>query len=86
MQYAVYLHPRQAQGASVASVYVTWREGRKREQRKQVGATPDSPSTFQEQLFPQPIHPMQTLGDFRVNALEQRMCNFQTCLCALSCF
>lgn len=45
MQYAVYLHARQAQGASVASVYVTGRLGEKREQRKQVRATPDSPST-----------------------------------------
>lgn len=45
MQYAVYLHAWQTQGASVVSVFVTRREGKKRgEQRKQVRVTPDSPS------------------------------------------
>lgn len=45
MQYAVYLHAWRTQGASVASVCVTRREGKKRgEQRKQARVTPDSPS------------------------------------------
>lgn len=52
MQYAVYLHAWWTQGASVASVYVTRREGKKKEQRKQARVTPDSPSTCQSNYFP----------------------------------
>lgn len=48
MQYAVYLHAWWTQGASVVSVCVTRREGKKRgEQRKQARVTHDSPSASQ---------------------------------------
>lgn len=52
MQYAVYLHARRTQGASVASVCVTRREGKKREQRKQACVTPDSPSASRSNYSP----------------------------------
>lgn len=53
MQYAVYLYTWQTQGASVASVCVTRREGKTREeQRKQARVTPDSPSASQGNYSP----------------------------------
>ena len=53
MQYAVYLHAWGTQGASVASVCVTRRDGRKRgEQRKQARVTTDSPSASRGNYSP----------------------------------
>lgn len=53
MQYAVYLRAWRTQGASVASVCVTRREGKKRgEQRKQARVTPDSPSASRGNYSP----------------------------------
>lgn len=88
MQYAVYLHALWTQGASVASVGVTRQEGKKGEQRKQAPVTPDSPSTSWSNYSPSWGTGCRSwwcslcVSTF----LNKRMCNFQTCLCALYCF